>query len=286
MAKKDWRPRDTHVVIVGLGLEEWADPDDPTWRRHETLAKVFRKAGVPTEQVVLVEDDDATPEKLRELLPRVIGQVPDDGLFVFYYAGHGALDEDEGEGEGGFYFCHPTVEDDALYGHELMSMIEENLAWANVVLLADCCFSGSLARLLEGLETEGSYAALTSATDEVESTGAWTFTDCLLAALRGDASIDADADGTITFRELCDHVLEQMATVEQQPADYTHTSAFDPSFRLAVVKALRGVSAGRGGARRLRRRRRGRRRRRRLRAAAAAGRRAARTRSRATGRSP
>ena len=53
MGKRDWKPSSTHVVILGLGLDDWADPDDPSWKRHETLAQLFKKAGVPDDQVHL-----------------------------------------------------------------------------------------------------------------------------------------------------------------------------------------------------------------------------------------
>ncbi|MFO0658478.1 MAG: caspase family protein [Polyangiaceae bacterium] len=233
MAKKDWKPKSTHVVVMGLGLNDWADPDDPSWRRHATLADMFRKAGVPDEQVTFVEDDDATPKKMRKLLPKILANADEDALFVFYYAGHGGLDEEK---DNEFYFVHPTVEDDALYGHELIDMLEEHYTGCYAVLLADCCYSGALARKVEELDTEGWYAALTSATSDIESTGNWTFTDCLLDALRGAKAIDENGDGTITFQELADYVVNRMETEENQPSDYAYTSDFDPEFRLALVR--------------------------------------------------
>ncbi len=234
MAKKDWKPKDTHVVIMGLGLDEWADPDDPTWRRHATLADLFLKAGVPEDQVVFVEDDDATPKKMRKMLPKILENTSEDALFIFYYAGHGDRDAEE---DNEFYFCHPTVEDDGLYGYELIEMIDENFNGSYAVILADCCYSGGLARQIEELDTEGAYAALTSSTSDIESTGNWTFTDCILDALRGAKGIDENGDGSISFEELSEYVVKRMKTVEKQPADYSHTSEFDPSFRLAVVRS-------------------------------------------------
>lgn len=233
MPKRDWTPASTHVVILGLGLADWADPDDPSWKRHATLAKLFRKAGVPEEQVYFWEDDEGTAGAMKERLPEILSGMDEDGLFVFYYAGHGDLDEEE---DGEFYFCHPTDEEDTLYGSELLDLIEEHMNGERAVIFADCCFSGWMAQAVKVLDTENEVAALTSSTADIESTGNWTFTDCLIAALRGENGIDENRDGSISFAELTHHVVERMKTVDNQPADFGHTEAFDPSFRLAVVR--------------------------------------------------
>lgn len=233
MPKTDWNPRTTHVVILGLGLNDWADPDNPEWRRHATLAQAFRSMGVPSKQVHFWEDEEGTAAKMKRALPRILETMEEDSLFVFYYAGHGDLDAEE---EDEFYFVHPTEEDDTLYGSELLDMLEEHFEGARAVLFLDCCYSGWMARAVADLDTDGEYAALTSSTADIESTGNWTFTDCLLSALRGERGIDANHDGSISFKELAKHVTHQMRTVDQQPADYDHTEDFDPSFRLALVR--------------------------------------------------
>jgi hypothetical protein len=232
MAKQDWKPSRTYVLVLGLGLAEWADPEDPSWRRHATLAEFFRKAGVPDNHILFWEDEDGAPEKVRERLPEFLGDTPEDAIFFFYYAGHGALDEED---DNSFYFYHPDSED-AIYGYEIFDMIEENFSGSQAVILADCCYSGSLAELAQEREGDVAYGVLTSATSEVESTGNWTFTDCILAGLGGSSKVDEDGDGTVTFQELCDYVVTRMKKVEKQPADYSQSEDFDPSFRLATVK--------------------------------------------------
>ncbi|MDP3275744.1 MAG: caspase family protein [Deltaproteobacteria bacterium] len=233
MTNTDWNPSNTHVVILGLGLDDWAEPDNPSWKRHRTLAQMFERAGVPEGQVHLWEDATGTAASIKRRLPRILENMEEDGLFVFYYAGHGDVDPDE---DDEFYFCHPTDESDWLYGSELIDMIDEHLNGERAVLFLDCCFSGWIARAVADYDTDGAYAAITSSTRDVESTGNWTFTDCLLAALRGERGIDANADGSISFAELARHVTHRMRTVDSQPADYAHTSAFDPSFRLALAR--------------------------------------------------
>lgn len=232
--KTDWDPNNTLVLVLGLGLEEWADPDDSDWKRHETLASFFRQAGVPADQVLLWEDGPGHPEKVRAALPEFLQNSDEETLFVFYYAGHGSKDSEEDD----FYFCHPASEDDWLSQSELFELIEDNFNGYQVLLLADCCHSGSLAREVAVRETEYYYAALTSSTSDRSSTGNWTFTDCVLGALRGEMALDANADGTVSFGELCDHVVRQMREVEKQPADFQATDGFNRSFRLAITRDL------------------------------------------------
>ncbi len=231
MLQKDWKPKNTYVMILGLGLEQWADPDDPSWARHKTLYKFFKKAGVPEGQILFWENEDGEPDRMRNKLPKFLEKTSDDSLFIFYYAGHGGYDKEE---EDDFYFCHPNT-DDAVYAGELFDMIEENFNGDQAILMADCCYSGTLVDWLDYRDTEIKYGVLTSATSDIVSTGNWTFTDCLLSALHGDAAIDKNKDGSITFNELCKYVIKTMKEVENQPADYACSEGFDSSFCLAVV---------------------------------------------------
>ncbi|MFO0559926.1 MAG: caspase family protein [Polyangiales bacterium] len=233
MARTDWNPSNTHVIILGLGLSDWAEEDNPDWRRHRTLAEVFQRAGVPASQVHVWEDREGTSKNIKRRLPSMLEDVDEESLFVFYYAGHGDVDPDW---DNEFYFCHPTEDDDWLYGSELLDMVDEHFNGARAVFFLDCCFSGWIARAVESYETEGEWAAITSSTSDHESTGNWTFTDCLIAALQGENGIDSNRDGTITFEELSRHVRKQMREVDGQPADMGRTNAFDGGFRWALAR--------------------------------------------------
>ena len=57
-------------------------------------------------------------------------------------------------------------------------------------------------------------------------------------ALRGEGALDANADGTVSFGELCTHVTKQMRELENQPADYHATEGFNAAFRLALANDL------------------------------------------------
>lgn len=231
MPERDWKAQNTYAIILGLGLDEWAEPDNPAWKRHAALADFFQKAGLPRQNLRFWEDKDGHPEQMRKALPEFLASTEEGSLLFFYYAGHGDIDQEEDD----FYFCHPTT-DDCIYAEDLFDMLEEDFNGDQVMILADCCYSGALADWVEERDADFEYAVLTSSTSDIESTGNWTFTDCVLDALGGKAAIDADQNGTITFQELCDYVLERMEKVEKQPAEYDHTEDFDPDFRLAIVR--------------------------------------------------
>ena len=100
-------------------------------------------------------------------------------------------------------------------------MIRDNFKGKRVLFLADCCFSGGLAKAAEGLNKAGYEAAyLTSANDEMVSTNNWTFTQTLIDALEGDTFADANADGVVTMDELAGDVQRAMESLERQKHGY------------------------------------------------------------------
>ncbi|TAE15030.1 MAG: hypothetical protein EAZ95_09155 [Bacteroidetes bacterium] len=235
MAKRDWKPRNTKVFILGLGLEDWDDPNDPIGHRDAVLHKFFRKSGVPGEQNIHIGNEGGDRDSILEFLPDFLADSDEDTFFIFYYAGHGEGVE-ESEYDYDLYFCHPDEDLDSFTLADLVETIEGNFNGYNVLMIADCCQSGNIARFAETAETEFYYAGLTSALATESSTGAWTFTDCLLEALYGKSHLDRDDDGTISLAELAKYAKEQMREIENQKSDFGHGENFDPDVRLAVIR--------------------------------------------------
>lgn len=235
MPTRDWNPKNTKVVILGLGLNDWDDPDDPIGHRDLVLHKFFKKAGVPDKNNVHIRDAKGDYDSIWNFLPDFLADSDEDTFFIFYYAGHGDLVEDS-EWDYDLYFCHPDENKDSFTLGDLMTAIEENFNGYNVLMLADCCYSGNIARLAAEYETDFYLAGLTSALSTILSTGSWTFTDCVLEALNGKAHIDKDDSGTISIKELAAYVKKQMRDVEEQKSDFGYGPEFDVEMCLAVVK--------------------------------------------------
>jgi hypothetical protein len=74
--------------------------------------------------------------------------------------------------------------------------------------------------------------------------GNWTFTEGLLAGLRGHAFVDADSDSRITLRELTAQIAESMAFAEEQIATFTTAGGFDPDMVIASARPRLGAHVG------------------------------------------
>ena len=91
------------------------------------------------------------------------------------------------------------------------------------ILMADCCYSGYICNLVDDYDKSEvnnnlRVAAFGSVYYNQSSTGNWTFTIALLAALTGQAYLEFDDDGTVTLHELERHIMHDMALFDKQYA--------------------------------------------------------------------
>lgn len=236
-ADLDLKPAKTYVVIAGV--LQWpgkAIGGFPTKnRKDEELYDALRTVGVPAENMKLLLDEQATYSGVKRAIREVGAKADKDSLFVFYYCGHGIP-----HGKGGVclanYDLKPRQLDrTGLLATDLTAMIQEKFQGKRVLFLADCCFSGGLAKCAEDLNKAGYEAAnLTSANDAMVSTNNWTFTQTVIDALEGDTFADANADGVVTLDELAGDVQKAMETLERQKHGY-QTFGLTGTFTLATA---------------------------------------------------
>ena len=244
--ERGWQPQRTWVFVVGT--LEWKDKETfesfPKENRLDReLVRFFREQGVPDSQIVYLQDRQATTRRiqsgLRELLSRTR---PGDTLFL-YYTGHGYKGED-----GRAYFASYDTNDEDNPGWAVDSIpatVERYFKGSNAFLTADCCFSGALAERVRARRSNISYAVFTSATSDNISTGNWTFTETLLAGLRGRAYVDTDGNGQITFNELAREIKSDMSFAEEQTSSHVFTGNYEAQTILsgAGVRADQRVGA-------------------------------------------
>ena len=252
----DWNPAKTYVVVLTLGLAEWADEDDPQWNRAEVLWDFFGQALVPEDNMLWLDEEESAACHLDEIA-EFLADTEEGSLLIFYYAGHG-----HGE-DGEFYFWHPDDDDDddeeedddddeedeeeeeeeegtsSMSLTQLMQEIEDQFWGSHVVIFSDCCFSGMVAKRVGATQSSLAYAAITSASEKELSTGEWTFTDCLLNGLRGDSDIDVDRNGMVSLGELADYVAKQMRAVNAQSSLSSHTPNFRMEMSIATSTQLK-----------------------------------------------
>jgi hypothetical protein len=211
----------TFVVIAGvLQWPEGRLGSFPTKnRKDEELYETLKARGVPENQMKLLLDDDATYSKIRGAIRDIAGKAPKDATFIFYYCGHGMPAEGDDVCLANYDLDPKQPKRTGLLVSDSTKLIEKHFRGKRVLLLADCCFSGGLAKSARDLHKAGYEAAsLTSATDSVTSTRNWTFTQTIIDGLNGDSFGDANSDGSLTLGELAGDVKAAMESLENQPA--------------------------------------------------------------------
>jgi hypothetical protein len=231
---RDWQPQRTWVFVVGT--LQWKHHDmfnsfPQKNRRDAQLVESFRRQGVPDEQLVYLQDEQATTRRVKTAFTAFLTKAREGDLLFVYYCGHGYKPDDART----TYFATYDAGDDTpgWSTDSIVRDIEKYFRGSRAFLTADCCYSGSLAQQARRLSQRVSFACLTSSSANELSTGNWTFTEMLVAGLSGKAFADLNSDGLITLSELAEDVKEDMAFAEEQLSSFTTTGNFAPGMVLA-----------------------------------------------------
>jgi hypothetical protein len=237
----DWDPKQTWVFAVGI--LEWEHPE--IWpafpnavknRRDQLLVDHFRTAGVPAEQIVFLADKQATLKEVRSQFSELLDQTDEGDLLIVYFAGHGYRD---GETKQTWFATYDAGKKNtsAWNVKSIFKQVDDHFSGDRVLMLADCCHSGALCdEVVRRGATEPATAALASVYAHNTSTGEWTFTDSVLKALRGRASVDTDGDRFIELNEMARYVEKEMAFVNGQKSVFTAAGGLAATMKLAGVE--------------------------------------------------
>jgi hypothetical protein len=239
----DWDPARTWVF--GVGLVEWKDPD---WlqfpkqdRSDESLIKAMRTWGVPADQLVFLEDRQATRETITSSLTSLLRRTGPGDSLIFYFTGHGVLDP-----SGSAYMVPYDGEeiDSLLPVSALPQVIQRDFRGDRVLLLGDFCHSGAMADAARAQHGPIQYLAFASSTVGYTSTEAWTFTDAMTSVFRGDAGADRDGDGLITAGEIAEFVRGEMSFGDSQVSDFGASNPGLASWKIARSTGVRDPDIG------------------------------------------
>jgi hypothetical protein len=179
--------------------------------------------GSPNFSDIKLKKDVARRSDLRAMIIRFFSS--DATLGIFYFAGHGYLNE-----RGG-YIVTPDFDmyDEGIPMDELLAIANESLIRHKIIIL-DCCHSGAIGtpKLFGGrscIISEGVtiITACRQAEQAIESGANGVFTSLLLDALHGGA---ADAAGYITPGNIYSYVDRSLSLHEQRPMFKTNISSF------------------------------------------------------------
>ena len=214
-----------HALITGV--LSWQDrslsPFDARMRKDRELHSLLISRGVRKEQTVLLMDREATLGKMRSSLTGLLSTAGKDSVFLFYYAGHGI------KAEKNVYFANYDIKSGnpgpTGFGiHELGELILKHFKGSRVILMADCCHSGSLGDLVDRLSAKGIQAfSLTSSESSNISTENWTFTQTVIDCISGNALADRDLDGSVTLDEMHQEVKDAMKYREMQKSSFRNS---------------------------------------------------------------
>ncbi|MDX1495876.1 MAG: caspase family protein, partial [Longimicrobiales bacterium] len=248
------------AVVVGVG--EYRSEDIPDLEFAPADARAVREflesdAAGPFDEVLYLENEQATGAAMREALFVFLQQADWDDLVVIYYAGHGAPDP----GRPDNLYLLPT---DAELGSlaatgfpmwDVKTALRRQIAAERVLVIADACHSagaadGDLVRGsgqnpiaggFQGLFTPSRRLMMTAADtnefslEDARWGGHGVFTHFLLEGLRGDG--DLDGNGIVTFTELFDHVSANVRSATDGRQNPQRSGLGD--IPLAVVEASR-----------------------------------------------
>ena len=230
-----WPEKKTWVMMVGL--LEWENPGaHPNMtkrdREDQVLYDTFIKRGVPKEQITFLKDKDATLENIKKEFSTLLKKTKKGDFLITYFSGHGTVNK---RGEG--FFVNYDAPKRTFKGYwkvsDVFKQIEEEFNGGQILMTADCCFSGTLSEELKKLETKKGYACLASSLCTVESADLWTFTESLVSGFGGRSYIDTDSNGEISLSELKDHCSADMKLFCNQETMFSQNGKFPKTFSLA-----------------------------------------------------
>lgn len=248
-AETSWQPEKTWVFAVGVlqyqnkKLGTWPDEG----RVDAVMIDALKKRGVPEDHITFIKNEQATRDHCAKSLEELLAKTGEGDTLLFYFAGHGSRDFEDAARPVSLicYDSKPKFAKTFWHVPLIYDSIEKSFKGATVLVTADCCHSGALADEAQKRK-KFKYGVLTSAHATSKSTGNWTFTQALVDLIQGSSLLDANEDGTLTFKEAASYCEAEMSFCEEQLSCSAAAGGFDVETRFAKVD---GKRAGRTGER-------------------------------------
>lgn len=144
-----------YVVIVGMETSKWGGCPGADKDSNTMFSLINQYVDDKDEHIIRLNNKQATVSAVKNALNKQIAKVPEDGLFIFTYSGHGgqynksasAKNETDGRDE---FLC---LYDDPLIDDDLWTIM--NQCKGRVLCIYDCCHSGTMYRLpADGAEAD------------------------------------------------------------------------------------------------------------------------------------
>lgn len=230
-----WQPARTFVVSASI--TSWPEKAGlgsfPGTRYDQALLDQLKTDGVPEKNIVFLKDSAATHVALHKALQSMAARCAPGDTLIFCFQGHG------GRKILYTYDYDPAHSDETVFHmDEIFPTLNKGWKGDRLILIGDCCCSGSLHSVLAKFEKERPdvrVAALASVAASNTSTGNWTFTEGLIRAFAGDPLIDHNHDGKLEINEVDRFLHNQMKYKEDQLASLTLSGNFEKDFVLCAA---------------------------------------------------
>lgn len=224
-----------HLMVVGINKYK-----NPNLRLNyaredaQSFADIIQKKGLGLFSKIVTHelyDENATKQRILDTLQNIANQAATHDVFVFYYAGHGSMYDQN------FYFIpvdcphlYNDVNNKGLEANMLQEKFKQIKALKQIIIM-DACQSGASVELLavRGAVEEKAIAQLSRSAGihvlasaggeqnakEIASLKHGLFTYVLLEALSGKAD-GAPKDGKVTIYELKSYLDDQVPSLNEQ----------------------------------------------------------------------
>lgn len=226
-----WNPKRTRAFIVSIAkFEGKKNPDFSIEDRLDpALVETLQKLGVPPVQITHVQDKTATVENLREKFSQCLRASRPGEQLIFYFGSHGDYTANRDE----FWF---SAYDEFLPFAWAFEAIEKEFKGSEALLFPDTCYSGGMVEMLaQRPQKRIAYAGLSSTHAHNIAWNGWSFVDCLIRSLTGDARMDVGRDGQVDWDDLCRFTERRMAFLADGRPVFATSNGFNPHLWLSDV---------------------------------------------------
>ncbi|MBC7543520.1 MAG: caspase family protein [Candidatus Sericytochromatia bacterium] len=241
-----FEPAKTYALF--MGVLEWKDPDLEPFpkedRADRALERTLLARGVPKDHIIFLEDRQATLKNAWKALADIKAKMAPGSTLLIYFAGHGIRER------GVTWLANHDIDlkrlpQTGLALSELTKRLIKDWRGERLLLLADCCYSGALAEVVQAVGAKGIKAASLSSVSPTDgSTERWTFTESLVRAWTGETRLDLNGDRRVSFAETDTYIHDQMKYGEEQLTHGSRAGGFEPEWQFSTAASVPPPAVG------------------------------------------